>query len=130
MKTRDEILSSPKVWDYSNRLGRLNSARVKLPDCGTCTVVWGNNEYGMEHVSVSPLKKFRIPSWDDMCDLKDIFFYDEEEAYQVHPKKSDYANIKQNCLHLWRPIGHEIWNFTEKKGERNDQVTSINPNTK
>ena len=116
MKTRDEILSSPEVWDYSNRLGRLDSALVKLPDCGTCTVVWGNNENGMEHVSVSPLKKFRIPSWDDMCALKDIFFYNEEEAYQVHPKKSDYVNIKQNCLHLWRPIGHEIWDFTEKKG--------------
>ena len=130
MKTRDEILSSPEVWDYSNRLGRLDSALVKLPDCGTCTVVWGNNEDGMEHVSVSPLKKFRIPSWDDMCALKDIFFYNEEEAYQVHPKKSDYVNIKQNCLHLWRPIGHEIWNFTEKKGESNGQVTSINPNAK
>ena len=130
MKTRDEILSSPEVWDYSNRLGRLDSALVKLPDCGTCTVVWGNNEDGMEHVSVSPLKKFRIPSWDDMCALKDIFFYNEEEAYQVHPKKSDYVNIKQNCLHLWKPIGHEIWDFTEKKGESNGQVTSINPNAK
>ena len=116
MKTRDEILNNPKIWGHLKAINKFGSALVKLPDCGTCTVVWGNNENGMEHVSVSPLKKFRIPSWDDMCVLKDIFFYNEEEAYQVHPKKSEYVNIKQNCLHLWKPIGHEIWDFTEKKG--------------
>lgn len=115
MKTRDEILSNPKIWGPMKAINNLDSALVKLPDCGTCTVVWGDNENGMEHVSVSPLKKFRIPSWDDMCVLKNIFFYDEEETYQVHPKKSEHINIKQNCLHLWKPIGHELWDFMEKK---------------
>ncbi len=43
-----------------------------------------------------------------MCTLKDIFFDDEEEAYQIHPKKSQYVNGVENCLHLWKPIGHEI----------------------
>ena len=36
------------------------------------------------------------------------FFEDEEEAYQIHPKKSEYINLSQNCLHLWKPKDHEL----------------------
>lgn len=79
------------------------SGLVKLPDCGTCTVVWGYNEDHYEHVSIAPVHESRIPSWDDMATLKDIFFLEEEEAYQIMPKHSEYVNLKRNCLHLWRP---------------------------
>ena len=48
--------------------------------------------------------------------LKDVFFEDEEEAYQIHPKKSEYVNAVENCLHLWKPKGHEI-NELISKGE-------------
>lgn len=85
-----------------------HGALVKLPDCGTCSVIWGDNERGMEHVSVSPRKKLRVPTWNDMCVLKDIFFGCEEEVYQIHPKASEYVNIRENCLHLWKPIGHDL----------------------
>ena len=67
------------------------------------TVVWGNDEDGFEHVSVCPYNHSITPSWDDMCAVKNIFFEDEEIALQIHPKKSEYVNIMQNCLHLWRP---------------------------
>ena len=107
MKKLEEILSNERIFGFGN-VSLMYSAWVKLPDCGTCSVVWGYNEDGMEHVSVSPKKKFRIPTWDDMCVLKDIFFEDEEEAYQIHPKKSQYVNAVDNCLHLWKPVGHEI----------------------
>lgn len=82
-------------------------AAIKLPDCGTCSVIWDCTD-GYEHVSVSPQKRYNVPTWNDMCTLKDIFFDDEEEAYQIHPKKSQYVNGVENCLHLWKPIGHEI----------------------
>ena len=54
-----------------------------------------------EHVSFSPYSG-KTPRWDAMCQLKDIFFDDEEVVVQLHPKKSEYVNIKDNCLHLWR----------------------------
>lgn len=57
---------------------------------------------GWEHVSVSPFAKRILPSWDDMCVLKDMFFKDDEVAIQIHPPKADYVNNKENCLHLWR----------------------------
>ncbi len=65
------------------------------------SVVFGFDEGGWEHVSVSPLKG-RMPTWDDMCEIKDIFWDDEEEVIQIHPKKSKYVNMVDNCLHLWR----------------------------
>lgn len=69
----------------------------------TGSVIWGMEEDGWEHVSVSPYDKKITPSWDDMCRLKDIFFKDEEVVIQIHPKKSEYINKVENCLHLWRP---------------------------
>lgn len=107
MRTLDEILNNEKIWNYSQVLAT-DSAYIKLPDCGTCSVVWNNCEHGYEHVSVSPRKSFNIPSWNDMCVLKDVFWGGEEEVYQIHPKKSEYVNAVDNCLHLWKPIGHEL----------------------
>lgn len=114
MRAYKEILESGKLWNVRMISGGCISGLVKLPDCGTCSVISGNNEEGYEHVSVAPKHKFRTPSWEDMCVLKDIFFEDEEEVYQIHPKKSEYLNISENCLHLWKPIGHELGELVER----------------
>lgn len=72
------------------------------------SVIFGFNEgRGMEHVSVSHNNKHRLPTWSDMCKLKDIFFRPEEMAVQVHPQASRYvhsAGDRDNILHLWRPV--------------------------
>lgn len=107
MRDLKEIINNSKIWGYEIFMGE-NSAWIKFPDCGTCSVIWSYNEEGWEHVSVSPKKRFRIPSWLDMCTLKEVFWEDEEEAYQIHPKRSQYVNCAENCLHLWKPVGHEI----------------------
>ena len=65
------------------------------------SVIFSPDMNGWEHVSFCPYRGY-VPSWDDMCKLKDFFFEDEEEAIQIHPKKSEYINIMDNCLHLWR----------------------------
>lgn len=66
------------------------------------SVIWSFGE-GWEHVSIAPFNRRRKPDWDDMCRLKDMFFYDDEVVVQYHPAKKDYVNILDNCLHLWRP---------------------------
>ena len=113
MKKLDEILKNERIWGHEIMFP-FHSAWVKLPECGKCSVIWSDCEDGMEHVSVSPKKQFRMPSWDDMCVLKEIFFEDEEEAYQIHPKNSQYVNYVENCLHLWKPKGHEIDELTKQ----------------
>ncbi|MBQ1296668.1 MAG: hypothetical protein IIY21_21675 [Clostridiales bacterium] len=66
---------------------------------GTVVCTWGA---GWEHVSVAPRKRHIMPSWDDMCAVKDLFFEEEEAVIQIHPPKSEYINNMPNCLHLWR----------------------------
>ena len=64
---------------------------------------WG---CGFEHLSVStPIK---CPTWEQMCKMKDIFWRDDEVCMQLHPKKEDYVNCMDYCLHIWKPIDQEI----------------------
>ena len=60
----------------------------------------GINEEEWEHVSVS--LKDRCPTWEEMCEVKDLFFEEDETVVQFHPPKKDYVNIYPYCLHLWR----------------------------
>jgi hypothetical protein len=59
-----------------------------------------------DHVSVS--REDRVPTWEDMCWVKDWFFEEEECVVQYHPPKKDYVNNNPRVLHLWRPVGVEI----------------------
>lgn len=73
------------------------------------SVVWSTAECGgWEHVSFSPFFKKYIPHWKDMCELKDFFWPDEEECIQIFPKKSEYVNLVENCLHIWRNPNQEL----------------------
>ena len=61
---------------------------------------------GWEHVSVS--RRDRCPTWDEMCQVKKMFWDDEDCVIQYHPPKSEWDNNHPNCLHLWRRFGLEI----------------------
>lgn len=65
------------------------------------TVIWSYGG-GWEHVSIDGKK--RMPDWNEMCMLKDMFFKDDECCVQYHPPKSEYVNNIPYCLHIWRPI--------------------------
>lgn len=67
-------------------------------------VISGNGE-GWDHVSVS--LPDRLPSWNEMNFIKDLFFEEHETVVQFHPKKSQYVNVNPNVLHLWRKHGQE-----------------------
>jgi hypothetical protein len=43
-----------------------------------------------------------------MCFIKDLFWDAEDVVIQYHPAKSEYVNMHENTLHLWRPVGKEI----------------------
>lgn len=75
---------------------------------------------GWDHVSVSAPN--RCPSWLEMCQIKELFFRDDEVVMQLHPAKEDYVNHHPFCLHLWRPqTNEEVWREIEEAeaaGER------------
>lgn len=54
-----------------------------------------------EHVSASLAD--RIPTWEEMCWVKDTFWSPEDCVVQYHPPKADYVNCHTYTLHLWRP---------------------------
>jgi hypothetical protein len=51
------------------------------------------------HVSVSREK--RIPSYEDLADVKRVFVTDAVQAVQIFPRRERHVNIHPNCLHLW-----------------------------
>lgn len=65
------------------------------------TVIWSYGG-GWEHVSIDGKK--RMPEWNEMCMLKDMFFEEDECCVQYHPPKSEYVNNIPYCLHIWKPI--------------------------
>lgn len=74
--------------------------------------IWGDKQEislplpSWEHVSVSC--KYGVPTWVEMCWVKDQFWNDDEWVIQFHPAHNHYVNIHENVLHLWKPIGVEI----------------------
>lgn len=89
-------------------LGDSHNGAFKIYYKGIDYMVIASDGAGWEHVSVS--SKNRIPSWEVMCKIKELFFEDEEVVIQYHPKKSEYINNHPNCLHLWKPINQNIPN--------------------
>lgn len=69
-------------------------------------IVSGADDLGWEHVSVS--MKNRCPNWQEMCQIKAMFWGDEEDVMQLHPAQSQYINCHDYCLHMWRPTKAEI----------------------
>lgn len=68
-----------------------------------------SSEYGLvEHVSVGLYNENKkTPTWEEMCEVKEIFWKPEEEVHQIHPAESRYVHGvfgKDNILHLWRPV--------------------------
>lgn len=51
------------------------------------------------HVSLS--RRSRLPSYADMCLVKDTFIGRERLAVQVFARASEHVNIHPNVLHLW-----------------------------
>ena len=63
---------------------------------------------GWEHVSVSVDGEKRCPTWEELCEVKALFWGAEDCVVQYHPPASQYVNRHPYTLHLWRPIGQEI----------------------
>lgn len=106
MKTLEEIKSTPGLLIIRTGIdGGIGELHLLGKRYGS--VIWSFGG-GWEHVSLAPYNRRQLPTWDIMCRLKEMFFYDEEVVVQYHPAKSEYVNNVPNCLHLWRPIDQTL----------------------
>ena len=67
-------------------------------------LVIASDKAGWEHVSVSIRDIDRCPTWEEMCEIKNIFWEKDETVVQYHPPENAYINNHNYCLHLWKPI--------------------------
>ncbi len=69
-----------------------------------------SDKMSWEHVSVHVMtgKIERVPTWNEMCKIKDLFWSESDCVIQYHPPKSVYVDTHKFCLHLWRPMHTDI----------------------
>lgn len=91
---------------------------------GRLVCVYGADEDGWEHVSVSPYESVHetrcpCPTWGQMADVKRLFWRDDETVVQIHPSEDEYFHgpgFDTNILHLWRPSDGD-WSRLEETAE-------------
>lgn len=125
MKTIEEILKDTRLESvepepFENFLVkgylRLRSGKKRM-----FTVFAGVNDsseyWPVEYVSVGLYNENKkTPTWEEMCEVKEIFWEPEEEVHQIHPAESQYIHGVggvNNVLHLWRP--EEGWPWEPKE---------------
>ena len=57
------------------------------------------------HVSVSRAKK--LPTWEDLKAVKNVFMGMEVDAFHVIPAASDHINLHNYTMHLWTVWGEK-----------------------
>lgn len=110
LHTLDKYRDRDFERQYYSCNGDAGNGVFRVPVGGKMFNVVASNGGGWEHVSVSPAnrKRKRAPTWEEMCEIKRMFFEDEEAVIQYHPPRSEYVNIHPYCLHLWRPTFQEM----------------------
>lgn len=109
MKTLEEIKKMPHLCiidispDRQKIIGTVSWEDQRFRG----SVICGFNEDGWEHVSISSYNPRRLPTWELMCRLKDMFWDKSEQVVQIHPDEAHYFHGYKgldNVLHLWRPV--------------------------
>lgn len=131
MKSLKEIVEDTRVQGKIERslLGKeilMGYVRLRSGKQNTLTVV-ADDKDGWEHVSVSVFQSnTKMLTWEEMCEVKEIFWRPDEEVHQIHPKESDYVHgvgAKKNVMHLWRPVGG--WMEEENREVKQSDVLAI-----
>lgn len=90
-----------------------NNGFFLIPNDKGLYAVQASDGLGWEHISVSLQRKYKdgtlktlrlCPTWGQMCSMKSVFWDAENIVIQFHPAESDYRNLHEFTLHLWRPV--------------------------
>lgn len=71
MKTNEELKNTPNLL-IARTAPDGGCGEIFLLGKRWASVIWSNGA-GWEHVSVAPYNRRTVPSWDDMCRVKDMF---------------------------------------------------------
>ena len=103
-KSFEEILQDKRILKVYKNVDNGNVAKLKVDvrsiKASDKCLVSLTKIMGWEHLGVS--HKNKIPSWLCMEEMKELFFKDDEECFQFHPKLENYINNNEYTLHIWR----------------------------
>lgn len=72
-------------------------------------IISGSRELdGNRWLHVSTAFPDRLPSWEELKEVKDIFIGRKKWAIQILPTEDKYVNLNPNVLHLWYCIDQEV----------------------
>lgn len=106
MKTIEEIRKTPNLFIEAEAENDGIGGKYYDKYSGKYLNFIFSHQLGWEHLSVSMPGK--TPTWDQMCVMKDIFWNEDEACVEYHPKKEDYVNNHQHCLHIWKPTNETL----------------------
>lgn len=68
---------------------------------------------GRRWLHVSTARPDRLPSWEELMEVKEIFIGLDRKAIQVLPARQEHVNIHPGCLHLFYCLdGDTLPDFT------------------
>ena len=78
------------------------------PSCKETGLDWEHVSLKIRYRRTDGRYKMRLPTWEEMQFIKEVFWKDDEAVIQIHPPKSDYVNTHPYVLHLWRPTDGQL----------------------
>lgn len=114
LKELDHLRDVPNSLRVFGWLGDNDAGMFHIKSCddGNPLNIIAARAEGWDHVSVS--RGERAPTWDEMEQVKRVFFLPTETAIQLHVPPDQHISGKAlggravNVLHLWRPLTWEI----------------------
>ena len=111
----DKISILPSTY-YDNGIQNLLQRVYYRRRDGMSVIVTEESHEGKwwQHVSCAFNKKGKLPSWNDLKEVKNIFIGRFKKAIQILPNEKNYVNIHPQCLHLFHCPDDGLPDFTHE----------------
>ena len=116
---RKDIESNPNIKHLETitvpPIGNQPESKIELYKCRTRSGLWRvttSTEYDdgykcwFERLVMSHWndRTKKIPTWEQIVDVKREFFKPDEECIHFIPADSEYVNLKEDCMHIFHPL--------------------------
>ena len=116
---RKDIESNPNIKHLETftvpQIGNQSEIKIELYRCRTRNGLWRvttSTEYDdrykcwFERLVMSHWNKKtkKVPTWEQIVDVKREFFKPDEECIHFIPADSEYINLKEDCMHIFHPL--------------------------
>lgn len=101
-KLPDRLLGLPEYYREEGTIEGVQRFYRRLTDGMTVICGWENHDGGWWlHVSCAKMRLQKLPRWDDLLEVKNIFIGKDKKAIQIFPEEANYVNINPFCHHLF-----------------------------